>query len=94
MIRPSAAPGLPVSEVAYRKPDGTRGLPSLLVLTILSAAIGKWFVAHENLSGLDAFVIGMAWAIALPSCWRPPISSCANSEDHPSSRRWPSARRS
>ena len=64
MVRPKAAPGLPVSEILYRKPDGSRGMPSLIALAAASTLFGIWSVRVENLSGLDAAILGMAWSIA------------------------------
>lgn len=42
IIRPSSAPALPPEARVYEKPDGTRGLKSLAVLTLIASAI-SWF---------------------------------------------------
>src|SRR5512142_1993341 len=40
---PQATPGLPLEAVGFREPDGSRGLPSLAILTIVSGVFG-WFM--------------------------------------------------
>lgn len=41
-IRPSSAPALPPEARIYEKPDGSRGLGSLIVLTVVASAVA-WF---------------------------------------------------
>jgi TRAP-type mannitol/chloroaromatic compound transport system permease large subunit len=61
--KPSAAPGLPLEDVGYRKADGTRGLSSLAVLSIAATVFAIWLVSLSSYTGMDAVVIGLAAAI-------------------------------
>jgi TRAP-type mannitol/chloroaromatic compound transport system permease large subunit len=62
-FKPDAAPGLPAHEIAHRKPDGSRGLSSLGVLAAISTLFAAWMVHGTPYSGVDRFVVGMAWGI-------------------------------
>ena len=64
-LYPSAAPGLPLESVGFRDKDGKRGLPSLGVLTVISALCG-WYVARNTgYQGIDLGIVGMAAGIAV-----------------------------
>ncbi|TFZ02345.1 TRAP transporter large permease subunit [Ramlibacter henchirensis] len=39
LVKPNAAPALPVEARVYREPNGSSGVPSLLVLTVISAGL-------------------------------------------------------
>ncbi len=63
LVKPDAAPGLPPDEIGHRKADGSRGLPSLWILTLVSGAFGWWSVSGSDYSGTDAFILSMASSI-------------------------------
>ena len=63
VLYPKAAPGLPLEAVGFREDDGTRGLWSLLVLAIVSAAFG-WYMMHNSAThGADYVVLTMFFGI-------------------------------
>ena len=64
MIRPEAAPGLPQEAVGHREDDGSRGLASLGVLTVLSAGFAGWMMQSTHYQGIDKAILAMAWAIS------------------------------
>ncbi|HLR13054.1 MAG TPA: TRAP transporter large permease subunit [Burkholderiaceae bacterium] len=49
LLRPGSAPALPPEARVYEKPDGTRGLKSLTVLTLVASAIA-WFSTQHYFS--------------------------------------------
>jgi TRAP-type mannitol/chloroaromatic compound transport system permease large subunit len=65
VLFPKATPGLPVEAVGFREPDGSRGLWSLLVLTIGSGVIGylaeQYF--YPDAHGADFVVLCMFFGI-------------------------------
>jgi TRAP-type mannitol/chloroaromatic compound transport system permease large subunit len=63
LINPSAAPGLPAEDVGHREPDGSRGLLSLGVLTVLSGLFAAWMMHGSSYAGIDRAILAMAWAI-------------------------------
>ncbi|MBL8847614.1 MAG: TRAP transporter large permease subunit [Hyphomicrobium zavarzinii] len=63
IIRPDAAPGLPAEEVGHREADGSRGLTSLSILTILSGLFAAWMMHGSSYSGIDRGILAMAWGI-------------------------------
>ncbi len=65
MWKPEAAPGLPPEAIGYRKPDGSRGLTSLGVLSAVSGVCGYLVTSRTAYTGMDAAVVGLAAAIAL-----------------------------
>ena len=68
IVRPQAAPGLPLEAIADREPDGSRGLGSLLVLTLATVAFALFVMRGTGITGPDRVVITMALAVgvALP----------------------------
>jgi len=46
LIRPSSAPALPPEARIYEKPDGTRGLRSLAILTLIASAVAGFGTQH------------------------------------------------
>ncbi|HWK70142.1 TRAP transporter large permease [Pollutimonas sp. M17] len=68
-IRPSSAPALPEEARIYVKPDGSRGLRSLLVLTIIASTVSyfatqHYFSEHTQVPVDERVVISlMAWGI-------------------------------
>jgi TRAP-type mannitol/chloroaromatic compound transport system permease large subunit len=63
IVSPKATPGLPAEAVGFREPDGSRGLWSLLVLTIASAVFG-WYMMHgSETHGADFVVLCMFFGI-------------------------------
>lgn len=63
-FNPAAAPGLPPEEIGHRKPDGSRGLTSLGILTALSAAVGAYALQGKSYHAMDAVILGSAWSVA------------------------------
>lgn len=49
LIKPSYAPALPPEARVYREPNGSNGLPSLVVLVVI-ASIGAWLLGRMFLS--------------------------------------------
>ncbi len=75
-IRPSSAPALPPEARIYEKPDGSRGLRSLLVLTLIASAVAwfasqYYFQSHTQVPVDERVVVTLliwgvtAWGIAL-----------------------------
>jgi TRAP-type mannitol/chloroaromatic compound transport system permease large subunit len=60
---PKATPGLPAEAVGFREADGGRGLWSLLVLTIASAAFGWLMMRNSETHGADFVVLTMFFGI-------------------------------
>ena len=60
---PKATPGLPMEVVGFREDDGSRGLWSLLVLTIASAVFGWFMMRNSETHGADFVVLSMFFAI-------------------------------
>jgi len=59
LFYPKAAPGLPAKAVGFREPDGSRGLTSLGILTVVSGIFG-WFVMRNAAAhGADFVVLTM-----------------------------------
>ena len=59
LLYPKAAPGLPAKAVGFREPDGSRGLTSLGILTVVSGIFG-WFVMRNAAAhGADFVVLTM-----------------------------------
>lgn len=64
-LYPSSAPGLPPESVGFRNKSGKRGLPSLCVLTAISALFG-WYVAKDTgYQGIDLGIVGLAAGISI-----------------------------
>jgi TRAP-type mannitol/chloroaromatic compound transport system permease large subunit len=62
-INPSAAPGLPPEEIGHRKPDGSRGLLSLGVLTLISGTIGTAALWNSGYGPMEFFILVLAVSI-------------------------------
>jgi len=60
---PKATPGLPMEVVGFREDDGSRGLWSLLVLTIASAVFGWFMMRNSETHGGDFVVLSMFFGI-------------------------------
>ncbi len=73
IVNPNAAPGLPQEAIADKEPDGSRGLASLLGLTVLATALGLFVMRGSTASGPDyvvmtlAAAVGIAFPVALAS---------------------------
>jgi TRAP-type mannitol/chloroaromatic compound transport system permease large subunit len=63
MIFPTATPGLPPEAVGFREADGTRGLISLGLLTVVSGVFGWLMMRHSETHGADFVVLSMFFAI-------------------------------
>jgi TRAP-type mannitol/chloroaromatic compound transport system permease large subunit len=64
-INPAAGPGLPPEEIGHRKPDGTRGLPSLGILTLISGAIGTAALWNSGYTTMEFFILALAVSIVV-----------------------------
>jgi TRAP-type mannitol/chloroaromatic compound transport system permease large subunit len=60
---PKATPGLPLEVVGFREDDDSRGLWSLLVLTIASAVFGWFMMRNSETHGADFVVLTMFFGI-------------------------------
>jgi len=60
---PNAAPGLPAAAVGFREADGSRGLISLGLLTVVSSVFGWLMMRHSESHGADFVVLTMFFAI-------------------------------
>jgi len=58
ILFPKATPGLPMEAVGFREDDQSRGLWSLLVLTIASAVFGRFMMRNSQTHGADYVVLG------------------------------------
>lgn len=76
LLKPSAAPALPKEARIYDRPDGSRGLRSLLVLTVIASVVAHfgskaYFASHQSIAIDERVVIWLmvwgltAWVIAL-----------------------------
>ena len=63
ILFPAAAPGLPPEAVGFREADGKRGHLSLLVLALVSGAVGWIVMRSSNARGADFVVLAMFIAI-------------------------------
>ncbi|MGB9043250.1 MAG: TRAP transporter large permease subunit [Pseudolabrys sp.] len=63
LIFPKATPGLPAEAVGFREPNGSRGLISLAVLTIMSGIFGWFMMRNSNTHGADFVVLSMFFGI-------------------------------
>jgi TRAP-type mannitol/chloroaromatic compound transport system permease large subunit len=63
IVFPKATPGLPAEAIGFREPDGSRGLWSLAVLTIASAAFGWFMMRDSETHGADFVVLCMFFGI-------------------------------
>ena len=61
LLKPSAAPALPPEARVYEKPDGTRGLRSLTVLTLIAAVVSwlgtRWYFSDHPSVPVDERVV-------------------------------------
>src|ERR1022692_485530 len=60
---PKATPGLPAEAVGFREANGSRGLISLGVLTVVSGVFGWLMMRHSATHGADFVVLTMFLAI-------------------------------
>jgi tripartite ATP-independent transporter DctM subunit len=63
MLFPKATPGLPAEAVGFRESDGSRGLISLGILTIISGVFGWYMMRDSTTHGADFVVLSMFFAI-------------------------------
>ncbi|MBK5957285.1 C4-dicarboxylate ABC transporter [Rhodoplanes elegans] len=62
-IFPKAAPGLPPEAIGFREENGRRGMTSLSLLTLASAAFGYAVMRGSKTSGADFVVLTMFFAM-------------------------------
>jgi tripartite ATP-independent transporter DctM subunit len=60
---PKATPGLPPEAVGFRETDGSRGLISLGMLTVVSGVFGWLMMRHSETHGADFVVLSMFFGI-------------------------------
>jgi TRAP-type mannitol/chloroaromatic compound transport system permease large subunit len=65
LVRPEAAPGLPVEAIADREADGSRGLMSLAVMTFAAIFVAIAVTRGAGMSGSTGVVVAMAIAIGI-----------------------------
>jgi len=63
IVFPKATPGLPADAIGFREPNGSRGLWSLLVLTIASGVFGWYMMRNSDAHGADFVVLSMFFGI-------------------------------
>ncbi len=63
LLFPKATPGLPAEAVGFRESDGSRGLISLALLTVVSGVFGWLMMRHSESHGADFVVLSMFFAI-------------------------------
>jgi TRAP-type mannitol/chloroaromatic compound transport system permease large subunit len=63
-VNAKVAPGLPAEDIGHREADGSRGLRSLGVLTVLSVLFAAWMLQGSHFSGIDRAILGMTWGIS------------------------------
>jgi tripartite ATP-independent transporter DctM subunit len=63
IVSPKSAPGLPQEAVGFREDSGSRGLTSLAVLTLVSAAFGLYLMHSSTVHGADYVVLVMFFGI-------------------------------
>ena len=63
VVFPKATPGLPAEAVGFREDNQSRGLTSLGVLTIASAAFGWFMMRNSESHGADYVVLSMFFGI-------------------------------
>jgi len=63
IVSPKSAPGLPAEAVGFREDSGSRGLISLAILTLISAAFGLYMMHGSTVHGADYVVLVMFFGI-------------------------------
>src|SRR3974390_2720972 len=63
VVSPKSAPGLPAEAVGFREDSGSRGLASLAILTLVSAAFGLYMMHSSTVHGADYVVLVMFFGI-------------------------------
>ena len=63
ILSPKSTPGLPAEAIGFREDNGSRGLRSLLILTIASAVFGWWMMRGSDTHGADFVVLCMFFGI-------------------------------
>jgi tripartite ATP-independent transporter DctM subunit len=63
IVSPKSTPGLPAEAIGFREENGSRGLGSLLVLTIASGVFGWWMMRNSDTHGADFVVLCMFFGI-------------------------------
>jgi TRAP-type mannitol/chloroaromatic compound transport system permease large subunit len=63
VLFPKATPGLPPEAVGFREADGSRGLISLGMLTLVSIGFGWMMMRHSTSHGADFVVLSMFFGI-------------------------------
>src|SRR4051812_44237901 len=66
LLYPKAAPGLPVDDIGFREPDGTRGVWQLGVLVLFSALVAIYLMRGTNVrAGADFVVLCMSLGVVV-----------------------------
>lgn len=66
VLYPKAAPGLPVADIGFREPDGSRGVWQLGVLVLFSAFVAIYLMKQTNVrAGADFVVLTMSIGVLI-----------------------------
>src|SRR5215471_9664052 len=63
IVFPKSTPGLPAEAIGFREPNGSRGLWSLLILSIASGVFGWFMMRNSDAHGADFVVLSMFFGI-------------------------------
>ena len=63
LIWPKATPGLPPEAIGFKEKNGSRGLTSLAILTVVSSVFGWYFMRETEYRSADFVILTMAVAI-------------------------------
>jgi TRAP-type mannitol/chloroaromatic compound transport system permease large subunit len=66
LIRPSYVPGLPVADIGFKEPDGSRGVWQLGVLVLFSGVVGYYVISQTSIkSGADFVILTMSVGVVV-----------------------------
>ncbi|MCX7324027.1 MAG: TRAP transporter large permease subunit [Hyphomicrobiales bacterium] len=66
LIRPSYVPGLPVADIGFKEPDGSRGVWQLGVLVLFSGIVGYYVISQTSIkSGADFVILTMSVGVVV-----------------------------
>ncbi len=66
ILRPSYVPGLPVADIGFKEPDGSRGVWQLGVLVLFSAVVGYYVMTQTSIkNGADFVILTMSVGVVV-----------------------------
>ena len=66
LLRPSYVPGLPVADIGFKEPDGSRGVWQLGVLVLFSAVVGYYVMTQTSIkNGADFVILTMSVGVVV-----------------------------